>query len=260
MIALEYHDVVERDAPDESGFPGRAAGAYKLSVPDFESHVATLSSLIEPSRRAVVHGGVAPAAARTVALTFDDGGKSALPVIADRLERMGWRGHFFIATDCIGTRGFLTDLELRELRDRGHVVGSHSRSHPLRMSALTTAELRREWSDSVRRLEDVLSARVTVASLPGGAYSTAVASTAAEAGIQTLFTSEPTTTPRLVLGCMVVGRFTIRSGDSSVAVAKIFSANPYWRLRQWTAWNAKKLAKRAAGSAYLRIRRRLLEG
>ena len=42
--------------------------------------------------------------------------------VADELEQMGWRGHFFITSDWIGRRGFLTAGQIRELRRRGHVA------------------------------------------------------------------------------------------------------------------------------------------
>ena len=53
--------------------------------------------------------------------------------------------------------------------------------------------MRHEWSESRQRLEDMLGHAVTVGSVPGGYFSRAVAEAAAEAGLQVLFTSEPTT-------------------------------------------------------------------
>ena len=74
--------------------------------------------------------------------TFDDGGVSYYTVVADRLEAQGWRGHCFVSTDFIGQRGFLTAAQIRELDARGHVIGSHSASHPARFSTLTAASMR----------------------------------------------------------------------------------------------------------------------
>ena len=67
-------------------------------------------------------------------ITFDDGGVSALQTTADLLEKYGWRGVFFVTTDRIGTPTFLNADHVRELHRRGHVIGSHSCSHPERMS------------------------------------------------------------------------------------------------------------------------------
>jgi len=43
--------------------------------------------------------------AEFVLLTFDDGGVSCHGPVADVLDRMGWRGHFFVPTDLIGRQG-----------------------------------------------------------------------------------------------------------------------------------------------------------
>ena len=50
------------------------------------------------------------------------------------LERYGWPGYFFVATDWIGRPGFLNAAQFRELDSRGHVIGSHSCSYPERMA------------------------------------------------------------------------------------------------------------------------------
>jgi peptidoglycan/xylan/chitin deacetylase (PgdA/CDA1 family) len=130
------------------------------------------------------------------------------------LERRGWRGHFFITTDRIGMRGFLTEAQLRELHRRGHIIGSHSSSHPARMATLTRTDLDREWRQSIDRLSRVLGDAVKVASVPGGYYSREVGESAAAAGIEALFTSEPTAQVEMLNGCRdgarVVRRFRRR--------------------------------------------------
>src|SRR5437016_300230 len=131
-LAIMYHDVVEHGDFPSSGFPGEGAHVYKLRCEDFERHLDAI-------RDAIPADAVSRIAARRewtgapVFLTFDDGGISALHPTADLLERHGWRGHFFITTDRIGTPGFLSAAQVRELHARGHVIGSHSASHPTRM-------------------------------------------------------------------------------------------------------------------------------
>lgn len=178
--------------------------------------------------------------------------------IAGLLEQHGWRGHFFITTGRIGTPGFLAAPQLRDLRARGHVIGSHSVSHPLRMAALSRAELEREWRDSVRALEDILGEAVPVASVPGGLYSRTVGETAQEAGIRVLFNSEPTSRPAWVRNCRLLGRYYIqRQMTADVAAQFARGAGPMlWK--QSLLWKAKKMAKAAGGSAYLAVRARLL--
>src|SRR5262245_59030384 len=177
-IALLFHDVYV-DTPCESGFQSQAADRYKLSVPQFEAQLGGLAAK-DPSTRPFV-------------ITVDDGGVSYYTVIADRLESLGWRGRCFVSTDAIGRRGFLDAAQIRELHSRGHVIGSHTASHPSRFSACSEKEMRDEWSRSRHVLEDILGGAVILGSVPGGYYSRRVAAAAREAGLQAIFTSEPTT-------------------------------------------------------------------
>jgi peptidoglycan/xylan/chitin deacetylase (PgdA/CDA1 family) len=223
----------------------------------FVSHLVALSSV--PKGRRVVATQWDPAATTLpVLLTFDDGGSSAM-LIADLLEEHGWRGHFFVATDFMGTRGFCTPSELRDLHDRGHVIGSHSCSHPLRMAACDDVQLRREWSGSVKVLADVLGSAVVSASVPGGAFSSRVATFAEQAGIRTLFNSEPVQRPHRVGKCLVLGRYTLRQDSPADAALALVRSASSARRRQWIVWNAKKVAKVLGASAYLRARAWLFE-
>lgn len=236
-VNLLFHDVYADD-PAESGFQSAAADRYKLSLPQFERHLAGLSSADD---------GV------TFSLTFDDGGSSFYTQIADRLEQRGWRGHCFVPTALIDRPGFLTRSQVRDLDRRGHHIGSHSATHPFRMSACDRATLRSEWTKSVGTLEDILGRPVRTASVPGGYYSKAVAEAAEGAGIRVLFTSQPITRRRTVGACAIVGRFAIRAHDSTELSARLVAPSPWTRRRLWADWNAKALIKPLLGPAYRHV-------
>jgi peptidoglycan/xylan/chitin deacetylase (PgdA/CDA1 family) len=247
-VSLLFHDVYVSD-PGESGFRSAAADRYKLSVPEFEAQLDGLVELRIPT----------PDASLPAVLTFDDGGSSFHTVIADRLEALGLRAQCFVSTDYIGERGFLTPQQVRELDARGHTIGTHSASHPARFSALTTSEMRREWSDSRQRLEDIVDHPVTVGSVPGGYFSRAVAEAAAAAGLRTLYTSEPTTRPSTLDGLRIVGRFTLRRGHPPDMALRFASAAPWARCRAWIGWNTKALVKPVLGASYSRVADWILE-
>jgi peptidoglycan/xylan/chitin deacetylase (PgdA/CDA1 family) len=147
---------------------------------------------------------------------------------------------------------------IRALSARGHIVGSHSHNHPLAMSSLSRVDLQREWDESAEVIAGVLGVRPTVASIPGGAYSVAVAKAAGRAGIRTLFTSEPTARPWTVSGVTCYGRYTLWRGMSPETALQFVQGHGTMRVRQQIAWNAKKILKWTFGSAYLELRRRLL--
>lgn len=237
-VNLLFHDVFMSD-PAESGFRSPAADRYKLPLVQFDQHLAGLAALAAP--------------ALPFSLTFDDGGESYYSRIADRLERLNWRGLCFVSTDFIDRPGFLTRRQIRELDRRGHHIGTHSASHPSRMSACSDEVLRKEWTESVAVLQDILGRDVRVASVPGGYYSTAVAGAAAAAGIHTLFTSEPVTRVSVAGSCTIVGRFAIRQFNSPTLSARLVRTAPWTRWAMWLDWNTKAICKPILGPAYMRV-------
>jgi peptidoglycan/xylan/chitin deacetylase (PgdA/CDA1 family) len=248
-----YHDVAERDRPDSSGFSGADAATYKLTPEQFRNHIRAIRAT-KRQPMIVPNLGALPSYGTHLLLTFDDGGRSAL-TIADILEQAGWRGHFFVTAGYIGHRAFLDANQLRELYCRGHVIGSHSLTHPTRMSRLTRSDLLEEWSTSVKILSGIVGERVRVASVPGGSYSTQVAQAAAESGIEILFTSEPTGSRRVVDGCAVLGRFVIKRWTTPETAAAIAAAHLAPRIGQMISWNAKKILKAVSGDYYSKARR-----
>ena len=123
LLSLLLHDVT--DSPGTSGFMQPTAFRYKHSTSLFNRYLdvveqshATVSTLSGADKHK-------SAGKCTVSFTFDDGGASA-PIAADLLESRNWRGLFFVTTNLIGTRGFLTPSQIRDLDARGHVIGSHS--------------------------------------------------------------------------------------------------------------------------------------
>jgi peptidoglycan/xylan/chitin deacetylase (PgdA/CDA1 family) len=238
-----YHDVVAAGAEDRSGFPGRDAALYKVTIARFEEHLTALSGLGPRDRGFVI--------------TFDDGGIAAIDA-ANALERHGLVGYFFVTTNYIGTRGFLDAAQIRELHARGHVVGSHSCSHPLRIGHCTWPQLVDEWTHSRAALEDILRCEVRCASVPGGDFAPRVADAAARAGITHLFTSEPTAAVRRAFGLTLQGRFTIQRWTTADTVSGLAAGDWLPLARQTVLWNAKKLTKRIGGARYLQLRRFLI--
>jgi len=254
VTALLYHDVVPRYLYQTSGNQGADADTYKLECQVFRRHMQLITAQtgLRPETVTAVDF---TKAGRHLLLTFDDGGVSAIEHTACILDEYGWPGHFFVTTGRLGTSGFLNAAQLRILRDGRHLIGSHSETHPLRMGACSAAQLDREWRDSVRRLEDILSEPITTASIPGGYYTRAVVSAAAVAGIRVLFTSEPVTRTRVVDGCLVIGRFSVQKGVSADWVAAVVANHVLPRTSRYLAWNSKKLLKAAGGQVYLKMRK-----
>ncbi|MCI0338134.1 MAG: polysaccharide deacetylase family protein [Acidobacteria bacterium] len=255
-ITLMYHDVVEARGHEASGFPWPDAALYKLEPEQFTAHLdAIAGALCGPP--CTVSELTAASSQMPVLLTFDDGGVSSYTRIADQLEEHGWRGHFFITAGQIGTSAFVSREQIRDLRRRGHIIGSHSFSHPLRMAQCSWPDLVGEWWMSVGLLSDILGEQVSAASVPGGQYTRKIAEAASMAGIEALFTSEPITKWHKVDGCTVYGRFAIQRWMSPCVAADLVAGKAAPRLRQLIWWNAKKVIKTLGGEYYLKLRNTL---
>jgi len=253
-----YHDVIPAGREDSSGFPGGDAARYKLTPEQFDDHLAAIRAAtagpptpVDRERR-LVTGRPTP-----LFFTFDDGGASA-PVIADPLERFGWHGLFFVTAAYVGKPGFMSASDICSLRQRGHVIGSHSYSHPLRMARLSPARIADEWQRSAGVLGDVLGEPILSASVPGGHQSLVVAQMAAASGIKYLFTSEPVVRTREVDGMLVIGRYVVRRTTRARVVAAVVTGSLAPRLSQLALWQLRKAAKTVAGGAYLSLRDRML--
>lgn len=258
LINLLYHDVTPAGSENSSGFPGPAAARYKLTPEEFDRHLDRIATVTnEPPFISVStekNSGGGPLA---WTISFDDGGTSALTEIAEKLEKRGWRGWFFIPTDFIGAPSFCSREQVLELHRRGHVIGSHSCSHPERISSCSWDVLIDEWTRSCQVLAEIIGEPVTSASVPGGFYSEQVAQAAAKAGIRVLFNSEPTTASFKVDQMLVFGRYNIYRGMSADdAGSLVTSALRRWR--QTAFWNLKKVAKVFIGPLYKSVRQRIL--
>ncbi|WP_430390372.1 polysaccharide deacetylase family protein [Dyella sp. 20L07] len=251
---LMYHDVIDHGLPDLSGFSGASAAHYKLDAVAFDQHLEALKAT---QLRFPAVTSPANAEHHDCLLTFDDGGASATR-IATALNAHRMIGHFFITTHRIGTPGFVTIDDLATLRRTGHMVGSHSHTHPADISGLSDSALAAQWLDSRDRLQQILSEPVVVASVPGGFFTRRVAQAAASAGFRYLFTSEPTIQTHVVDGCLVLGRYALWHDTTVVDAVALATGSGTQRQRQWLSWNLKKPLKRWSRPVYQMVRRRWL--
>lgn len=229
LAGFMFHEVT--DDPTSSGFQRPGAMAYKHGVAAFARYLDAIGDA--PAAPALITTLGPQPTGRHILLTFDDGGRSALAAAAE-LERRGWRGHFFIVTSLMGTAGFLDEGEIRQLRQAGHLVGSHSHTHPGIFRELAPARMREEWRVSRDRLAQVLGEACVTGSVPGGDISLQVLESANAAGIRYLFTSEPWLAPRRVGNCLVLGRFSVKTTTPAAQVR---------RLARFGGWSSARLRR-----------------
>lgn len=246
-IVLMYHDVYVGDFA-ESGFQNPGAIPYKISKESFTRQVSMIRDYCESLGIDESH----------IVFTFDDGGRSFLSVIAEILESYGFVGIFFISTAYIGTAGFLSVPEIVELSDRGHIIGTHSHTHPDKMDSLTITEMVREWKESTSILMNIIGKEVTVASVPNGYTSSDVYRSMVDNGITTIYDSTPTTKERVYAGIKIYGRFAI-TGDMSAEKVLGIIKDKKVRFVIQLRYTALGVAKKVLGDSYLKLRNFLLD-
>jgi peptidoglycan/xylan/chitin deacetylase (PgdA/CDA1 family) len=228
VAGLMYHEVT--DDPRTSGFQRPGALPYTLTRAAFAKHLDAIGSgTLKPElvSELDLYGSDRN---RHLLLTFDDGGASAL-YVAEELARRGWKAHFFIITGRIGERTFLKAADIKTLRGFGHIVGTHSHTHPDIFRALPRELMTTEWRVSRAILEALLGEPCVTASVPGGDISRVVLESAGEGGIKYLFTSEPLLRPERIGDTWVFGRVILKAGVSATTIRELVAFRGWQRVQ-----------------------------
>src|SRR5215469_16077431 len=149
-------------------------------------------------------------AAHNVAVTFDDGFRSAVENAVPELQKRGIPFTIFVPAGCLGERpSWVGDprhpfweesvLSATELRVLAGVplatVGSHSCTHP-NLAHLDRGDAVEELGRSKTDLEVASGVNVELFSFPHGAYTTELLDAARQIGYRRVFTIEPVTIDR----------------------------------------------------------------
>ncbi len=127
-----------------------------------------------------------------VAITFDDGFESVYTQAYPVLRQHGLPATVFIVTNWVGTPGYLSWKQIRELAASGlFEIGSHSRTHPW-LPAVDEQQLNEEITGSRRILEAQLPGiHVMHFSYPMGAYDATVKHNVREAAYESACATNP---------------------------------------------------------------------
>lgn len=101
--------------------------------------------------------------------TFDDGGISNLKA-AEILSKNDLKGIFYIPTNYINKKNFLSSDQLVHLEGMGHEIGTHTHTHPMFLNKFNFHNQEDEWTKSVDILENIISKKVIYSSCPNGFY------------------------------------------------------------------------------------------
>jgi len=118
---------------------------------------------------------------KTVTITFDDGYINNYTEAYPILKKYNFPATIFMITSMIGKPAYLSWEHLKELKENGIAIESHTISHRW-MPDLSDADLKKEVYESKKILEKGLKKKVNFISYPVGAYDKRVQSCVKQAG------------------------------------------------------------------------------
>jgi len=121
---------------------------------------------------------------KPVILTFDDGWKNQYIYAFPLLKQYGVTATFFIFTNAIGHKNFLSWEQIKELDRFGMTIASHTKSHPYLFQIKDRNILTDEIAGSKKILEDGLGKPVEIFAYPFGYFSDLIVSVVKESGFK----------------------------------------------------------------------------
>lgn len=246
---LMYHSV-----------PASANAADYFAVPrsEFAAQLDLLRALgcRGVSLEEVMGSPLAANGAAPIAITFDDGYADNFSEALPELVARGMSATVFVVTSRVGTPGYLTWDQLREMKNAGMSIQSHTHTHPF-LSTLEPGDARAELERARQLIDRELGQATTTLALPNGdAPRGWRRADFLSAGVEWVATSS--------FGAndgrgWRVRRYTVRRGTTRAEFARIVRDLP-------SSWSREGLRLRTLGvvrsllgvSRYARWRRRVL--
>lgn len=140
---------------DEERYPSTniASDVFRQQLDYLKEHQVEVISLPEIAERLA---GAQPLPKHAAALCVDDAYRSFYDVAMPILRSYGYPVTLFVNTDAVGTSGYMTWDELKNLVAEGVVIGNHTASHAYLVEA-RPGETYAEWRARIRT--DILKAQ-----------------------------------------------------------------------------------------------------
>jgi peptidoglycan/xylan/chitin deacetylase (PgdA/CDA1 family) len=251
IVFLMYHELKITGRRLCQSEPGYAR--YVLQEADFRAQMDYLKG--NAWQGLSVSQALAFPEGHCVAVTFDDGCETDLLSAAPILRQACFNATFFITSGRLGTSGYLSPAQLKELSAQGFEIGCHSMTHPY-LTDLDESGLRHEIVDSKTQLEQVIGQSVDHFSCPGGRCDQRVVTMARAAGYRTVSTSRIQANSRNT-NVFALGRVAMLQDAPLSAFAAICAGSRLSRMRAQSAFRVA--VRRILGnSLYDRVRATLL--
>ena len=123
-----------------------------------------------------------PLPEKPVVLTLDDGWENQYTYAFPLIKKYGMSATFFIFTNAMGHKHFLTWEQVKDMADSGMEIGGHTQSHPYLVKISDPKKLVAEIAGGKKIIESHIGREITVFAYPFGQYDDAVVAAVKGAG------------------------------------------------------------------------------
>ncbi len=255
-ICLLYHDVLA-GTPPANGGPER----FAVSLSAFEEQLNIIKA--SGARGCSIREALESRGGDCVAISFDDGDRGQYERAFPALCARGMTATFFITTAWVGTDGYVTWDQLREMKDAGMSIQSHTHTHPS-LSELSADRLAAELWRSKAELDSALDQDTDEIALPGGdPPRPSLRGLVYEAGYRRVATSRWGGNDQVRGGGGIplrINRCTVQGEPGGTHFRRIIAGDPWLAARRRARDAALRGLRSALGpSRYSVLRRRVLD-
>ena len=147
---------------------------YRVSPTTFSAHMKMLADSgyhsISPDQLFdyLVYNKTLPE--KPVIIAFDDSRAEHYEVAAPVMEKVGFRGVFFIMTITYNKKNYMTTDQVNQLAKAGHTIGLHSWDHTMVTKYKEAADWQKQVADPKKKLESIVGKPVEYWAYPNGVY------------------------------------------------------------------------------------------
>lgn len=220
-------------------------GQFDFTIGDFENHLAVLKEhgiKSVTNEKLTYHKSSGLSTDKMVMITFDDGYASDYDAALPVLIKNGFLGTFFITVSHVNRPEYLSWDAIRELKNEGMSVQSHSFNHVF-LSHLKYNEIINEMKKSKDSLEGQLGSEIEYIAVPGGRVSNQVIKAAAEVGYKGVYTSRPGYSYNLINKIEVYRRFILKNSISRDAYRRIAQKEKIANLKTNCVYGIKRFVR-----------------
>ncbi len=191
-----------------------------------------------------------------IALTFDDGHLSDYELVFPLLQQYDAKATFFIVSDFVGKKGYVSWSQLREMSDANMEIASHSKTHPY-LTTLSKKNLTIELYESKQKIEQNIGIQVNSFAYPYGDCSQKTHNIAFDLGYNHICNSKPGLTKERH---RIIARNSITSIDKIIDIDLVLQPSFNDLLVKRANYMIRSSLKKMLGiEGYIRLRNSILK-